>query len=589
MGDVYDDMPPLVERPLAPPPPSTFLLPPIDDNDDDLPPLVERPALPADGDLPPLVVDTKAQSRWEFISDEPLEPATGPIRTAKEGKETTNSGPPKPPNAFILFRASFVKANPVPREAERDHATLSKIIGLVWRGLDSDEKVKWEKKAGQAREEWRAKNPDWRFSKAGNGFIGYTGGGTGKNSGGGGGGTKAKGTRKKKKGSQKERCEAIAGLIAKGVKDGALADAIQNWDATSSPSPPPVEMPRKKPKTRTRMAPYVKMLSFDEEVKPEPVDSPKKPQSLLPAAHRESPAPVIEAPATPNQDYSCGTEVSNDLGAQYQSIQGYHFGSFNVNSSPVNPATIIGPSSPPPVDNGYAPPSPATDVYSANAAVGFDASSMAATDAGGYSPADAYYSDRRSSYASTFSGQDTPVTPNIFGQDSGVYNGGYSGYNNGYDQTIASNYAYSTISPPGSPAVFSLPNSSLDHNSSYSTLSGWNGTPTALTDEHQTTTRPYHTGVFNASPTPAPLQGHTYDAKAYNDVFSTKNAEPASFATKPLEPVVFSAKNVEPTVYNAADTKHAVYPAYQAPYTAGVHTWNAGAGAPWAQVGYAYA
>ena len=79
---------------------------------------------------------------------------------------------------------------------------LPAAYDLVWRGLDSDEKTKWEKRAGEAREEWRAKNPDWRFSKAGNGFIGYSG------KSGGGGGTKAKGTRrKKKKGSQKERCE----------------------------------------------------------------------------------------------------------------------------------------------------------------------------------------------------------------------------------------------------------------------------------------------------------------------------------------------------------------------------------------------
>ncbi|KZV67595.1 hypothetical protein PENSPDRAFT_49370 [Peniophora sp. CONT] len=375
-----DDMPPLVERP---PPLPSFILPPIDDkfNDDDLPPLVERPAI-TDADLPPLVINPKSQSRWEYISDEPLEPASGPVRTTKEKDTATSAGPPKPPNAFILFRASFVKANPVPREAERDHATLSKIIGLVWRGLDSDEKVKWEKRAGQAREEWRAKNPDWRFSKAGNGFSGGGKAGGGNGGSGGGGGTKAKGTRKKKKGPQKERCEAIAGLIQQGIKDGELANAIQDWDAVASPSPPPVEAPRKKPKSKARMAPYVRMLSFDQEVKPEPVDSPVKPSNPLPTVYRESPGPAPEVVVGTGQDYSYGTNVSGDLGSQYQSLQGYQFGSFSVHSSPAASALAVEPGSPAPVNNAYVPTSPLANAYSSPAPVNYDAGSFPTTDTG---------------------------------------------------------------------------------------------------------------------------------------------------------------------------------------------------------------
>lgn len=37
---------------------------------------------------------------------------------------------PRPPNAFILFRSSFIRSKHVPGKVEGNHSTLSKIIGL---------------------------------------------------------------------------------------------------------------------------------------------------------------------------------------------------------------------------------------------------------------------------------------------------------------------------------------------------------------------------------------------------------------------------------------------------------------------------
>lgn len=36
---------------------------------------------------------------------------------------------PRPPNAFILFRSSFIRSNQVPGKVEGNHSTLSKIVG----------------------------------------------------------------------------------------------------------------------------------------------------------------------------------------------------------------------------------------------------------------------------------------------------------------------------------------------------------------------------------------------------------------------------------------------------------------------------
>lgn len=45
------------------------------------------------------------------------------------GKKRDASYIPRPPNAFILFRSSFIKSQQVPGKVEGNHSTLSKIIG----------------------------------------------------------------------------------------------------------------------------------------------------------------------------------------------------------------------------------------------------------------------------------------------------------------------------------------------------------------------------------------------------------------------------------------------------------------------------
>jgi hypothetical protein len=62
--------------------------------------------------------------------DGPLPPApvTGDGRSS-HGKKRDASYIPRPPNAFILFRSSFIRSQQVPGKVEGNHSTLSKIIG----------------------------------------------------------------------------------------------------------------------------------------------------------------------------------------------------------------------------------------------------------------------------------------------------------------------------------------------------------------------------------------------------------------------------------------------------------------------------
>lgn len=63
-----------------------------------------------------------------FIYDPPAEPAFGAIRSS-HAKKRDASYIPRPPNAFILFRSSFIRAQHIPGKIEGNHSALSKIIG----------------------------------------------------------------------------------------------------------------------------------------------------------------------------------------------------------------------------------------------------------------------------------------------------------------------------------------------------------------------------------------------------------------------------------------------------------------------------
>ncbi|KAL5481150.1 hypothetical protein ACEPAI_10091 [Sanghuangporus weigelae] len=180
--------------------------------------------------------------------DEQREPSSGPFRLGIQaqggGGRTKPLRPPsyipRPPNAFILFRASFVRSQRLDAQSSAGGAagvttggvsalgpgsvitiepssspsllasgkrggkagselsglggggggpttpstSLSKLAGQLWRALPAAERAVWESRARAAQAEHRAKYPDWRFrpenaSGPGSGGAFWTGGGGG--------------------------------------------------------------------------------------------------------------------------------------------------------------------------------------------------------------------------------------------------------------------------------------------------------------------------------------------------------------------------------------------------------------------------
>lgn len=134
-------------------------------------------------------------------------------RRQAHSKKKPENHIPRPPNAFILFRSSFIKSQHVSTEVETNHSTLSKIIGLTWQNLPNEERQIWHAKAKLALDEHKRKFPQYAFRPLHN-----------KNKGG--------EKRKVREVGPKDhkRCEKIAELLVKGKKGQDLDAAIQEFD-----------------------------------------------------------------------------------------------------------------------------------------------------------------------------------------------------------------------------------------------------------------------------------------------------------------------------------------------------------------------
>ena len=185
-----DDMPPLVDRP---PPPLMTTMPMLSypySFDADFSTIPYSP----DSSLGPADMIPDPSPRFELISEEDTprisatatDAATAAATKPSHAKKRDAGHIPRPPNAFILFRSSFIKSESVPGNIEGNHSTLSKIIGpfhpssfislprhyvilthrhigIVWKTLPPAERQLWEKRAVQAQADHRARYPDWRF------------------------------------------------------------------------------------------------------------------------------------------------------------------------------------------------------------------------------------------------------------------------------------------------------------------------------------------------------------------------------------------------------------------------------------------
>ena len=229
-----------------------------------------------------------------------LFPATeggGAPRRAAHAKKKPENHIPRPPNAFILFRSSFIKNQHVSSGVETNHSTLSKIIGLTWQNLPHEERQVWHAKAKVALEEHKRKFPQYAFRPLH---------------------TKGRTPTEKRKVREVEpkdmkRCEKIAQLLIEGKKGAALDLAIQEFDKHHVPevvtrfeAPITARHYRRSssaPAPDTEHTPFLK-----QEEEPAPSPSSSKPKALKirssssqPDVTRSSPAYECPTPSPPSE------------------------------------------------------------------------------------------------------------------------------------------------------------------------------------------------------------------------------------------------------------------------------------------------
>ncbi|KAJ7785196.1 hypothetical protein DFH07DRAFT_1054566 [Mycena maculata] len=180
-------------------------------------------------------------------------PAPPPTRRrVPPGKRRSQGYVPRPPNAFMLFRADFVRQKHVPGSIETNHGSLSKIIGNCWRALPLPEKHIWETKAKHAKAEHKLKYPDYKFRPVHNkrGAAASTSTAnpappTVQPPSRSASGSTVKGQLTPQE--DERRCEEVAALLLQGKKGEELAWAVRDLDSRrnaelshSSPSPAPL-------------------------------------------------------------------------------------------------------------------------------------------------------------------------------------------------------------------------------------------------------------------------------------------------------------------------------------------------------------
>ncbi|KAI0317057.1 hypothetical protein OF83DRAFT_1172331 [Amylostereum chailletii] len=164
----------------------------------------------------------------------PSEKPSSPSRKRQpKGKRRSQGYIPRPPNAFMLFRADFVRQKHVPGTIETNHTSLSRIIGNCWQSLPLDERKVWEIKAKHAKAEHKAMYPNYRFKPVHNR-------------------SKEKKVKTAVAPEDEQRCEEVAQLLLEGMKGEELEEAVKRLDrvrsetpathrttADNSPAPPP--------------------------------------------------------------------------------------------------------------------------------------------------------------------------------------------------------------------------------------------------------------------------------------------------------------------------------------------------------------
>lgn len=211
-------------------------MPPLVDNPMPMPPLVDNPSPPMTftfaANMSPLAFNPDYEpeepaTRFELLPDDDVystPPSSPGLERTSHAKKRDAGYIPRPPNAFILFRSSFIRAQHVTEKIEGNRSTLSKIIGKYWKALPREEREVWEEKAVRAQAEHRRKYPDWRFKPGANALAKVKDGPRKRNN------RKGRGEAEEEERSREKRCAKIADLLAEGKTGADLEAAIREYD-----------------------------------------------------------------------------------------------------------------------------------------------------------------------------------------------------------------------------------------------------------------------------------------------------------------------------------------------------------------------
>ncbi|KAG7446467.1 uncharacterized protein BT62DRAFT_1076024 [Guyanagaster necrorhizus] len=79
------------------------------------------------------------------------------------GSSASSTKPPRPPNAWILFRSDMVRVMPKPANGASQQSVVSKAISKLWAEADPDIKREYERRAEIRKQEHAEMYPDYRF------------------------------------------------------------------------------------------------------------------------------------------------------------------------------------------------------------------------------------------------------------------------------------------------------------------------------------------------------------------------------------------------------------------------------------------
>ncbi|KAI0765908.1 hypothetical protein BD413DRAFT_481628 [Trametes elegans] len=248
----------------------------------------------------------------------PTAPATSAPtrRRLPPGKRLSQGYIPRPPNAFMLFRANFVRQKHVPGSIETAHGSLSRIIGNCWKALPLDEKKYWEVEAKKAKAAHKERYPHYRFRPVHN-----------KNK------KKAEAAaapavedessaKRKDKlpplPAEEERCEAVAQLLLEGKKGEELAEAVRQLDMARAMS-----RPESVASDAFAMHPYAQQP-------PVPLYMQRRPSSVPPPSTLYHPAHPIALPSVP---FFASPAPQMAFGAPNAIFNGYDMGTQSAHGS----------------------------------------------------------------------------------------------------------------------------------------------------------------------------------------------------------------------------------------------------------------